>query len=62
VDTSASDNTDKLDAAFDAAYEKFVAAGLLIKPDRDECRRNFFNYRSSYEGLLRSIALATLRR
>lgn len=60
VDTSATDNTDKLDAVFDAAYEKFVTAGLVIKPDRDECRRNFFNYRSSYEGLVRSIAQATL--
>ncbi len=60
VDTAASDGTDNLVAAFDAAYEKFVAAGLLMKPDRDECRRNFLNYRSSYEGLVRSIAVATL--
>jgi hypothetical protein len=60
VETAASGGADNLVAAFDAAYEKFVAAGLLMNPDPDECRRNFLNHRSSYEGLLRSIATATL--
>jgi hypothetical protein len=60
VDTAASDGTDNLVAAFDAAYEKFVAAGVLMKPDRDECRHSFLNYRSSYQGLARGIAMATL--
>ncbi len=60
VDTAAGDGTDNLVAAFDAAYEKFVAAGVLMKPDRDECRRDFLTRRSSYEGLVRSIAMATL--
>jgi hypothetical protein len=60
IDTASSNRIDNLVAAFDAAYEKFVATGLLMKPDRDECRRNFLNRRSSYEGLVRSIATATL--
>ena len=37
-----------------------VAAGVSMKPDRDECRRSFLNYRSRYEGLARGIAMATL--
>ena len=60
VDTAAGDGIDNLVAAFDGAYEKFVAAGVLMKPDRDECRRDFLDRRSSYEGLVRSIAMATL--
>ena len=31
-----------------------------MKPDRDECRRDFLTHRSSYEGLMRRIAMATL--
>ena len=60
VDTVASGGTDDLVAAFDAQYEKLVAAGLSMKPDRDECRRDFLTRRLSYEGLVRSIAMATL--
>ena len=60
VDTATSDGIDSLVAAFDAAYDKFVAAGVLMKPDRGECRREFLTHRSSYEGLVRSIAIATL--
>ena len=60
VDTAAGGGTDNLVAAFDAAYERFVAAGVLMNPDRDECRRDFLTRRSSYEGLVRSIAMATL--
>ena len=60
VETAAGDGIDNLDAAFDAAYEKFIAAGVSMKSDRDECRRDFLNRRSSYEGLVRSIAMATL--
>ena len=60
VVTVASGGTDDLVAAFDAQYEKLVAAGLSMKPDRDECRRDFLTRRLSYEGLVRSIAMATL--
>jgi hypothetical protein len=60
VDTAANENIDRLAAAYDAAYERFVAAGLAMKPDREECRRSFLTYRSRYEGLVRSIAAATL--
>jgi hypothetical protein len=60
LDSPATGATDNLVAAFDAEYDKLVAAGLSMKPDRDECRRNFFNHRSSYEGLVRSISEATL--
>jgi hypothetical protein len=48
-DTVASGGTDDLVAAFDAQYEKLVAAGLSMKPDRDECRRDFLTRRLSYE-------------
>ena len=60
VDTAERDGIDSLVKAFDAAYEKFVAAGVLMKPDRDECRREFLTRRSGYEGIVRSIAIATL--
>jgi len=60
VDVAASGDIGNLVAAFDVEYEKFVAAGLSMKPDRDECRRNFLNHRSIYEGLVRNIARAML--
>ena len=60
VDTAAGGGIDSLVAAFDAAYEKFIAAGVSMKPDRDECRRDFLNRRASYEWLVRGIATATL--
>ena len=56
IDTAATDGIDSLVAAFDLTYEKFVAAGVLMKPDRDECRREFLTRRSSYEGRVRRIA------
>ena len=56
VNTAATDGIDSLVAAFDLTYEKFVAAGVLMKPDRDECRREFLTRRSSYEGRVRRIA------
>ena len=60
VETAAGDGLDNLGAPFDAAYEKFVAVGVSMRSDRDECRRDFLNRRSSYEGLVRRIAMATL--
>ena len=58
VNTAATDGIDSLVAAFDLTYEKFVAAGVLMKPDRDECRRS--TRRSSYEGRVRRIATLML--
>ena len=60
MDAAAAGGTGDVIAAFDAAYERCVAAGVLMHPDRDECRRGFLIRRSSYEGLVRSIAMATL--
>ena len=60
VVTAAGDGIENFVTAFDAAYEKFVTAGVSMKPDCGECRRDFLNRRSSYEGLVRSIAMATL--
>ena len=45
VNTAATDGIDSLVAAFDLTYEKFVAAGVLMKTRR-----------SSYEGRVRRIA------
>lgn len=60
VNTSASEAPQELVAAFDAAYDKLAAAGLPMKPQRDECRKAFFELRSEYLGSVVKIAEATL--
>jgi hypothetical protein len=60
ADTAAEENSDRFVAGYDAAFERFVSAGIAMKSNREECRRNFLIYRSAYEGLVRGIAEATL--
>jgi len=45
-------------AEFDEAYAELAAAGLPMKPDRDQCWRDFSGWRVNYDTVL--IKLATL--
>jgi hypothetical protein len=47
-----------LRGAYDAAFDRLSAAGLPLKADRAECREEFVNLRSAYEGSIRQIAAA----
>ncbi|MQA92132.1 MAG: hypothetical protein GEU90_18215 [Gemmatimonas sp.] len=47
-------------ADYDAAYERLIAAGAAVRPDREACRANFLTLRSQYEGSIRRIASAAL--
>ena len=41
---------------FDAAYDRLAAAGLPLKPDRDQCLRDFAGWRVNYDEVLRRFA------
>ncbi len=41
---------------FDAAYDRLQAAGVALKPDRDQCWRDFAGWRVNYDAVLLGIA------
>jgi hypothetical protein len=45
---------------FDAAYERLADAGLPLKPDRDQCWRDFAGWRVNYDGVLLILARLTM--
>ncbi|NWF70099.1 MAG: hypothetical protein HXY40_13520 [Chloroflexi bacterium] len=45
---------------FEGAYDELRAAGLALKPDRDQCWRDFAGWRVNYDRVLLAIALLTL--
>lgn len=47
-----------LRGAYDAAYDRLLAAGLPLKADRAKCREAFLSLRAAYEGSIRQIAAA----
>lgn len=57
---AARENAQELIAAYDAAYERSVAAGLPMRPGRDECRQAFLGLRSQYVEPACRIAAAAL--
>jgi hypothetical protein len=49
-----------MNAAFDQLYDQLLEQGLLLKANKDECRKTFGNLRSEYEASIRYIAKSTL--
>ena len=45
---------------FDAAYDRLAAAGLPLKPDRDQCWRDFAGWRVNYDTVLLDLARLTM--
>jgi hypothetical protein len=45
---------------FDAAYDRLHEAGVPLKPDRDQCWRDFVGWRVNYDPVLLSLAALTL--
>jgi hypothetical protein len=45
---------------FDAAYARLRAAGLPIRPDRDQCWRDFAGWRVNYDAALLGLAVLTV--
>jgi len=45
---------------FDAAHERLADAGLPLKPDRDQCWRDFAGWRVNYDGVLLILARLTM--
>ncbi len=45
---------------FDAVYNDLVAAGVSVKPDRDQCWRDFQGWRVNYDVVLLELARLTL--
>jgi hypothetical protein len=45
---------------FDAAYDRMAASGVPMKPDRDQCWRDFAGWRVNYDAALIGVARLTL--
>lgn len=45
---------------FDDAYEQLVEAGVPVKPDRDQCWRDFAGWRVNYDTVLLTLANLTI--
>lgn len=45
---------------FDAAYDQLNEAGVPLKPDRDQCWRDFAGWRVNYDTVLLALAALTL--
>jgi hypothetical protein len=45
---------------FDATYERLADAGVPLKPDRDQCWRDFAGWRVNYDGVLLILARLTM--
>jgi hypothetical protein len=45
---------------FDAVYDQLAAAGVPLKPDREECWRHFRGWRVNYDAALVGLAVLTL--
>jgi len=45
---------------FDAAYDQLKEAGVPLKPDRDQCWRDFVGWRVNYDTVLLALAALTL--
>lgn len=45
---------------FDAVYDELVAAGVPVKPDRDQCWKDFRGWRVNYDVVLLELARLTL--
>ena len=45
---------------FDEVYERLLAAGLPMKPDRDRCWRDFAGWRVNYDAALVGLAHRTM--
>jgi hypothetical protein len=45
---------------FDAVYDQLAAAGVPLKPDREECWRHFRGWRVNYDAVLVGLAVLTL--
>jgi hypothetical protein len=43
-------------AEFDAAYDRLAAVGLPLRPDRDQCWRDFAGWRVNYDAALLGLA------
>jgi len=46
-------------AEFETAYDRLVAAGVPVKPDRDQCWRHFAGWRVNYDTVLLALAELT---
>ena len=51
---------DDLAEAYNATYDRLAAAGLPMRPNRDECRLAFMSLRAEYMRAVRELAAATL--
>jgi hypothetical protein len=47
-------------AEFDEAYDRLAAQGLPLRPDRDECWRDFHGWRVNYDHVLLVLASLTM--
>jgi hypothetical protein len=47
-------------AEFDAAYEQMAAAGVPLKPDREQAWRDFAGWRVNYDRVLVALAFITM--
>jgi hypothetical protein len=45
---------------FDAAYDRLAAGGVPMKPDRDQCWRDFAGWRVNYDAALIGLAKLTM--
>ena len=45
---------------FDAAYDELAAVGVPLKPDRDQCWRDFAGWRVNYDVVLLALAAITM--
>jgi len=46
-------------AEFDAAYDELLVMGIDLKPDRDQCWRDFTGWRVNYDAVIRRLAAVT---
>jgi len=53
-------NTETLASDYDAVYAALATGGVSLRPDRDQCRRQFLELRAEYDSLMRHVASATL--
>ncbi|MBA3943913.1 MAG: hypothetical protein H0X37_05050 [Herpetosiphonaceae bacterium] len=47
-------------AEYDAAYDRLSTAGLPLKPNRDQCWRDFMGWRVNYDHVLLALARLTM--
>lgn len=59
-DPAPDDRTTVSRAEFDAAYDTLAAEGTPLKPDRDQCWRDFNGWRVNYDAVLVALAVLTM--